>query len=29
MQMVQRMLELRGQLQELEDELEQARKRKT
>jgi MerR family transcriptional regulator/heat shock protein HspR len=28
MQMVQRMLELRGQVQELEEELEQARKRK-
>jgi MerR family transcriptional regulator/heat shock protein HspR len=29
MQMVQRMLELRGQVQELEEELEQTRKRKT
>jgi MerR family transcriptional regulator/heat shock protein HspR len=29
MQMVQRMLELRGQVQELEEELEQAKKRKT
>jgi MerR family transcriptional regulator/heat shock protein HspR len=29
MQMVQRMLELRGQVQELEEELEQARKRKS